>query len=95
MVDYIYGPVRDKVEVSLKIKNISNVTLDDLYASLKVSDLNLKKKEKKRFHELPNLVPTEEREYKISERIGRSKNRALDLKIIRNRVLLGEFHWNV
>jgi len=84
-----------KVEISLKMKNVSDVILDDLYASLKISDLKLGKKEKERFHDLPNLVPTEEREYTISERIGRSQNHAVDLRIIRNRVLLKEFHWTI
>lgn len=84
-----------KVEISLKMQNVSDVILDDLYVSLKISDLKLKKKEKKRFHDLPNLVPTEERKYTISERIGRSRNHAVDLKIIRNRVLLTEFHWTI
>jgi len=84
-----------KVEISLKMQNVSDVTLDDLCASLKISDLKLKKKEKERFHDLPNLVPTEEREYTISERIGRSRNHAVDLRIIRNRVLLAEFHWTI
>ena len=84
-----------KVEISLKMQNVSDVILDDLCASLKISDLKLKKKEKKRFHYLPNLVPTEKREYKISERIGRSRNHAVDLRIIRNRVPLAEFHWTI
>ena len=84
-----------KIEISLKMQNVSDVTLDDLCAFLKISDLKLKKKEKERFHDLPNLVPNEEREYTISERIGRSLNHAVDLRIIRNRVLLGEFHWTI
>lgn len=84
-----------KVEILLKMKNVSDVTLDDLCAFLKISDLKLKKKEKERFHDLPNLVPTEQREYTMSERIGRSLNHAVDLRITRNRVLLEEFHWTV
>jgi len=84
-----------KVEISLKMHNVSNVILDDLYASLKISNLKLENKEKERFHHLPNLVPTEKREYTISERIGRSRNHAVDLRIIRNRVLLKEFHWTI
>ena len=82
-----------KIVILLKIQNTSEDTLDKLYASLKISDLGLKKKEKERFKDLPNLVPKEEREYTITERIWRSGNYAIDLRIIRNRVLLGEFHW--
>ena len=82
-----------KIVILLKMQNTSEDTLDELHASLKISDLGLKKKGKERFKDLPNLVPTEEREYTISERIGRSGNYAIDLRIIRNRVLLGEFHW--
>jgi len=82
-----------KIVILLKMQNTSEYILDELRASLKISDLGLKKKGKERFKDLPNLVPTEEREYTISERIGRSGNYAIDLRIIRNRVLLWEFHW--
>lgn len=84
-----------KIEISLKVKNVSNVILNDLHTSLKISDLRLKKKEKEWLHDLPNLVPNEERKYLISERIGRSRNHAVDLRIIRSQVLLAEFHWTV
>ena len=77
------------------MRNVSRETLDNLHASLKVTDLGLKKKEKEQFKDLPNLVPTEEREYTISERIGRSGKHAIDLEIIRNRVLLSEIHWTI
>jgi len=84
-----------KTVISLKMQNTSKETLDKLHVSLKISDLSLRNKEKERFKDLPNLVPTEEREYIISERIGRSGNFAIDLRITRNRVLLGEFYWTV
>jgi len=82
-----------KIKISLKMRNVSKETLDNLHASLKVTDLGLEKKEKEQFKDLPNLVPTEEREYIISERIGRSGKYAIDLRIIRNKVLLSEIHW--
>jgi hypothetical protein len=84
-----------KIVISLKMQNTSKETLDKLHVSLKISDLSLRNKEKERLKDLPNLVPTEEREYTISERIGRSGNFAIDLRITRNRVLLGESYWTV
>lgn len=84
-----------KIEISLKIKNVSEETLDRLHASLKVSDLGLKKKEKEQFKDLPNLLPNEERKYTISEKIGRTGKYAIDLRIIKRKVLLAEFHWTM
>ena len=84
-----------KIEIALKIKNISQTILDDLHLSLKISDLLLKKKEKTKFKDLPNIVQNEEREFMITERIGRFGKYAIDMKIIRNRVLLQEFHWTM
>jgi len=84
-----------KIVITLKMQNASRETLNKLHASLRISDMSLKKKTKELFKDLPNLVPTEEREYTISERIGRSGNYAIDMRIIRNRVLLAEFHWTI
>jgi hypothetical protein len=84
-----------KIEISLRMQNISEEILDKLYASLKISDLSLKKKERSVFKRLPNLIPKEEREYKISEKIGRSGNYAVDLRILRSKVPLWEFHWDI
>jgi hypothetical protein len=82
-----------KIKISIKMKNISGVTLNDLFSALKISDLNLKKKEKEVLRDLPNLVQNEEREFHLSKRIGWSTKYAVDLRISRNRVLLAEFHW--
>ena len=84
-----------KIEISLEMENASNVTLDNLTASLKIAELKLKKKEKRRFYDLPNLLPNEKRKYVISERIGRSINKAIDLRINRKGILLEEIHWTV
>ncbi|MBS7635809.1 hypothetical protein KEJ37_00445 [Candidatus Bathyarchaeota archaeon] len=84
-----------KIEISLVMKNALNVILDHLGASLKITEFKLKEKEKIRFYDLPNLLPSEERKYVISERIGRSLNHAIDLKINRKGVLLEEIHWTL
>lgn len=84
-----------KIEISVKIKNSSPDILDKLYVSLKISDLHLKKKEKTKFKDLPNIVQNETREFTISERMSRFGKYAIDLEIIRNRVLLEEFHWTM
>lgn len=84
-----------KIEISWEMKNASNVTLDHLTASLKITELKLKKKEKIKFYNLPNLLPNEKRKYVISERIGRSINHAIDLRINRKGVPLEEIHWTV
>ncbi len=81
------------IEIFLKMKNTLDITLEDISVYLKISDLYLKKKIKERDHVLPNLVPAEEREYKIRKRIGRYQGFAVDLRILREGVLIGEFHW--
>jgi len=84
-----------KVEISLKLLNSSEEILDDLYLALKISDLSLTKKDKEVIKDLPNLVPKEEREYAISEKIGRTGKYAVDLRILRRKVLLWEIHWTI
>ena len=85
----------DRIKISIRIHNVSDVILDDLYAILKVTDLDLKKKEKELLKDLPNLVPDEEREYMINQKIGRYDRYTVDLRVMRNRVLLEEFHWTM
>ena len=83
-----------KVEILLKLHNVSDVVLDRLCASLEISDLKLTEK-KERSYDLPNLLPNEKREFAITERIGRSLNHTVDLQISRKGIKLAEAHWTL
>jgi len=83
-----------KVEILLRLRNESKIILDQLSAKLIITDLRLEKK-KETFRDLPNLLPGEEREFSIIEKIGRSFNHLVALEIWRKGIKIIEAHWEL